>query len=118
MVMDLLGRHVPECEPELKFTGEKLAFMRSHAGERGMQPSGKLGVAVRIVAHLGGYRVRGRNSEPGHEIICHGQTRLNYATQGHAMGHSAGYAKGLSDGSRGNSDNNTLSLSRKLMVTR
>ena len=45
---------------------------------------------MRLVAHLGGYRDRKHDPEPGNQIMWHGQTRLTGATLGHGIGFSAG----------------------------
>ena len=96
MVMTLLGRQVPDCNPELMFTDAELNFLHDYAGRHKLQPPTRLGDAVSLVAHFGGYRNRSHDPDPGHQIMWHGQTRLTSA----ALGHEIGYRTGLSDGKR------------------
>ena len=90
MVMTLLGRQVPDCDPQLMFTDRELGFLRDYALEHGLAAPERLGDAVRLVAHLGGYRDRKHDPEPGNQIMWHGQTRLTSAALGHAIGFRAG----------------------------
>ncbi len=90
MTMTLLGRQVPDCDPELMFTDGDLDFLRDYAAERGMPPPDRLGDAVRLVAHLGGYLGRKHDPEPGNQIMWHGQARLSSAVLGHRIGFRAG----------------------------
>ena len=90
MVMTLLGRQVPECEPQLMFTDQELAFLRDYATRYALQAPERLGDAVRLVAHLGGYRDRKHDPDPGNQIMWHGQTRLTSAALGHEIGFQAG----------------------------
>ncbi|MCY4261090.1 MAG: IS4 family transposase, partial [Rhodobacteraceae bacterium] len=46
MVMTLLGRQVPDCDPELMFTDMELVFLREYAVEFGLQAPSRLGDAV------------------------------------------------------------------------
>ncbi|MDE0222930.1 MAG: IS4 family transposase [Spirochaetaceae bacterium] len=90
MVMTLLGREVPDCEPHLMFADHELAFLHDYALEHDLTPPSRLGDAVRLVAHLGGYRDRKHDPDPGHQIMWHGQTRLSSAALGHRIGFQAG----------------------------
>ena len=90
MVMTLLGRQVPECEPQLMFTDQELNFLRDYATRYALEAPEQLGDAVRLVAHLGGYRDRKHDPDPGHQIMWHGQTRLTSAALGHEIGFQAG----------------------------
>ena len=96
MVMTLLGRQVPDCEPHLMFADQELEFLRSYALENGLPTPDRLGDAVRLVAHLGGYRDRKHDPDPGNQIMWHGQIRLSSA----ALGHRIGYQIGFRDGQR------------------
>ncbi|MCY3672169.1 MAG: IS4 family transposase, partial [Alphaproteobacteria bacterium] len=98
MVMTLLGRQVPDCDPELMYTDQELDFLRGYARRHGLKAPDRLGDAVRLVARLGGYQDRKHDPEPGHEIMWHGQTRLTSA--------AIGYEVGVEDGQR-------LALSRE-----
>ena len=95
MVMTLLGRQVPDCEPQLMFTDQELGFLRDYANRYGLKVPNRLGDAVRLVAHLGGYRDRKHDPDPGHQIMWHGQTRLTSAALGHAIGFQAGQRHAL-----------------------
>ncbi len=95
MVMTLLGRQVPDCEPELMFTDHELAFLRDYAQDHAMRLPDRLGDAVRLVAHLGGYRDRKHDPEPGNQIMWHGQSRLSSAALGHRIGFRAGQRHAL-----------------------
>ncbi len=95
MVMTLLGRQVPACEPELMFTDHELDFLRDYAHEHGLTAPDQLGDAVRLVAHLGGYRNRRHDPDPGNQIMWHGQTRLSSAALGHRIGFLAGQRHAL-----------------------
>ena len=100
MVMTLLARQVPDCEPELMFADHELAFLRDHASEHDRPPPDRLGDAVKLVAHLGGYRDRKHDPDPGHQIMWHGQTRLTSASPGHRIGHRIGHQIGYHTGFR------------------
>ena len=95
MVMTLLGRQVPQCEPTLMFTDDELDFLRDYAQEQDMPAPVQLGDAVRLVAHLGGYRDRKHDPEPGNQIMWHGQARLSSAALGHRIGFRAGQRHAL-----------------------
>ena len=95
MVMTLLGRQVPDCDPSLMFTDNEIDFLRDYAREHDMKPPERLGDAVRLVAHLGGYRDRKHDPEPGNQIMWHGQTRLSSAALGHRIGFLAGQRHAL-----------------------
>ena len=95
MVMTLLGRQVPDCEPELMFADHELEFLRDYAMEHGLTAPDRLGDAVRLVAHLGGYRARKHDPNPGNQIMWHGQTRLSSASLGHRIGFKAGQRHAL-----------------------
>ena len=95
MVMTLLGRQVPDCEPQLMFAEHELDFLRDYASEHGLTTPDRLGDAVGLVAHLGGYRDRKHDPDPGHQIMWHGQTRLTSAALGHRIGFKAGQRHAL-----------------------
>ena len=95
MVMTLLGRQVPDCDPQLMFADYELDFLRDYAREQKLQAPTRLDDAVRLVAHLGGYRERKQDPHPGHQIMWHGQTRLSSAALGHRIGFRAGQRHAL-----------------------
>ena len=98
MVMTLLGRQVPDCEPQLMFTDHELAFLRDYARQHGLPAPERLGDAVRLVAHLGGHRNRKHDPDPGHQVMWHGQTRLASASLGHRIGLQTGFETGFKEG--------------------
>ena len=95
MVMTLLGRQVPDCEPELMFADHELDFLRDYAMEHDLSAPERLGDAVRLVAHLGGYRARKHDPDRGNQTLWHGQTRLRSASLGHRIGFKAGQRHAL-----------------------
>ena len=94
MVMTLLERQVPDCEPHLMFADHELDFLGDYAHQHGLAIPERLGDAVRLVTHLGGYRDRKHDPEPGHQIMWHGQTRLTSASLGHRIGYQTGFQAG------------------------
>ncbi len=100
MVMTLLGRQVPECEAELMFTDYELAFLSDYAAQAGLKPPENLGESVQLVAHLGGYRGRKHDPEPGNQIMWQGYSMLTKATIGHRIGAEEGRQRGFEDGKR------------------
>ena len=90
MVMTLLGRQVPDCEPQLMFADHEIDFLRTYARAYDLDMPDRLGDAVRCVAHLGGYQDRRHDPEPGHQTMWHGLTRLSSAALGHHLAQEAG----------------------------
>ena len=86
MVMVLLGRQVPDCNPELMFIDAELNFLHDYAGRHKLLPPTRLGDAVSLVAHFGGYRNRSHDPDPRHQIMWHGQAQLTSAALGHEIG--------------------------------
>ncbi|MDE2789256.1 MAG: hypothetical protein OXI81_02370 [Paracoccaceae bacterium] len=82
LVITLLGRQVPDCEPQLMFTDNELDFLRDTALEHVMTAPDRFGDAVRLAAHLRGYPSRSRDPEPGNQIMWHGQARFSGAALG------------------------------------
>ncbi len=89
MVMTLLGRQVPDCDPKLMFSDEELSFLKHYALALKMKLPNELGNAVRLVAELGGYRGRKHDTEPGNQIMWYGYTKLSGASLGHRYGYGA-----------------------------
>ena len=86
MVLTLLGRQLPDCEADLMFTAGELGFLSDWAREHGHGGPDSLGAATRLVAHLGGYRGRKHDPEPGHQLMWQGYAKLTTATLGHMVG--------------------------------
>ena len=102
MLMTLLGRQVPDCDPELMYTDAELAFLCDYARKHDMAGPNRLGDAVGLVAHLGGYRDRTHDPDPGNQIMWTGYNRLSSAALGHEIGREVGqevgYEMGFADG--------------------
>ena len=99
VVMTLLGREVPDHKPELTFADHELDFLQDYADEHGLPAPDRLGAAVQLVAHLGGYRARKHDPDSGRQVMWHGQTRLVSAAMGHRIGFKAGRRQTLQKGS-------------------
>ena len=94
MLMTLLGRQVPDCDPDLMFTDAELGFLGDYAQKHGMAAPQRLGDAVALVAHLGGYRNRKHDPDPGNQIMWTGYNRLTSAVIGHEIGYETGFEAG------------------------
>ena len=86
LVMTLLGRQVPACAAQLLFADDELRFLCDYARYFELRRPEDSGAAVRLVAHLGGYRGRKHDPEPGHRLMWHGYNALIDATLGHRIG--------------------------------
>ncbi len=73
MAMAVLGRCVPDCEAALAFTNHELGF---HAREHDLPGPGSVRAALRLMAHLGGYRDSDHDSDPGSRHLWQGVDRL------------------------------------------
>ena len=85
MAMTRLGRQVPDCAAELLFTDHELRFLGTYAREFRQPEPERLGPAVRLVAHLGGYRGRKHDPEPGDQLMWKGYDTLTKSTLGHRL---------------------------------
>ncbi len=85
IVMTLLGRQVPNCAAALMFTDHELGFLSDYARKFSLSGPDSLG-PVRLVAHLGGYRDRKHDPEPGSQLMWHGYDTLTKATLAHQIG--------------------------------
>ena len=90
MLMTLLGRQVPDCDPGLMFTDHELSFLRNYALEYKLPAPDGLGAAARLVAILGGYMNRKHDPDPGNQIMWRGYERLSAATLGHRIAEKHG----------------------------
>ena len=97
MLMTLLGRQVPDCDPELMFTDHELAFLRDYAIECTLPAPKSLGTAARLVAVLGGYQNRKHDPDPGNQIMWRGYERLSAATLGHRIAGKHSVANALDE---------------------
>ncbi len=73
MLMTLLGRRVPDCDPDLMFTDAELGFLRDYA--------------------------RKHDPDPGNQIMWTGYNRLAIAVIGHEVGYDVGFQAGRRHGS-------------------
>jgi len=83
MVMTLLGRQVPGCDAGLLFTEDERSYLTDYARDYGIKRPVGLGEVVRLVAHLGGYRGRRHDPDPGHQVMWYGLDFLSKAAQGY-----------------------------------
>ena len=100
MLMTLLGRQVPECGANLMFTDHELNFLHDYAVQYGLSAPANLGDTVRLVAHLGGYRDRKHDPDPGNQIMWHGYDTLSKATLGHRIGFEGGKRHALENATK------------------
>ena len=59
-----------------------------------MEGPANLGLAVRLVAHLGGYRSCMHDPGPGNRLMWHGYDTLTKATRGRRIGLKQGWQHG------------------------
>lgn len=85
LVMTLLSRQAPACAAELLFADDELGFLGDYARYFGLRDPEHVEALVRLVAHLGGYRDRKHDPEPGLRIMWHGCVSLIPATLGHRI---------------------------------
>ena len=79
----------------IRFADHELDFPRDHAMEHGPTAPDRLGDAVRLVAHLGGYRARKHGPDPGNQTTWDGRSRLSSASLGLRIGFKAGQRHAL-----------------------
>jgi hypothetical protein len=85
MLMALLGREAPELPAEVLFSDIEIEVLRRYAKKNGMKPPTTVGIAVRLVARLGGYLDRTRDPPPGHELMWRGYATLMLLCQGFSL---------------------------------
>jgi hypothetical protein len=90
MVMTLLGREHPELPAEVLFSDLEIRVLKAFARQRKLEGPAALGLAVGLVARLGGYLARANDPPPGHEVMWRGFTML--------QGMSLGFAIALGEG--------------------
>ena len=88
--------------PDLMFTDAELNFLGDgdYARKHGMAAPQRLGGAVALVAHLGGYRDRKHDPDPSNQIMWTGYSRMSSAALGHEIGLETGHETGFSDGQK------------------
>ena len=90
MVMTLLGRESPELPAEVLFSDLDIRVLKAFARQRKLEGPSTVGIAVGLVARLGGYLARANDPPPGHEVMWRGFTML--------QGMSLGFAIALEEG--------------------
>jgi hypothetical protein len=85
MVMTLLGRESPELPAEVLFSDLEIRVLQAFARQRKLEGPSTLGIAVGLVARLGGYLARANDPPPGHEIMWRGFTTLQGMSLGFAL---------------------------------
>ena len=79
MLMTLMGREVPNLPPDIFFDEYELEILRRYAAKKNLNAPTYLGMAVRTVAHMGGYLGRKCDPEPCFSVYCRGYVILqNY----------------------------------------
>ena len=82
MLMTLMGRECPGLPADLLFSDVELRLLHAFARQRKLEGPGTLGVAVRLVARLGGYIARTNDPPPGHQVIWRGLSYLQTLCHG------------------------------------
>ena len=85
MLMTLLGRESPELPAEVLFSDMEIRVLHAFARQRKLEGPSALGIAVRLVARLGGYLARANDPPPGHEVMWRGFTMLQGMSLGFAL---------------------------------
>jgi hypothetical protein len=85
MVMTLLGRESPELPAEVLFSDLDIRVLKAFARQRKLEGPSTVGLAVGLVARLGGYLARGNDPPPGHEVMWRGFTLLQGMSLGFAL---------------------------------
>ena len=89
MLMTLLGREGPSLSAEVLFSDLEIRVLHAFARQRKLDGPSTLGVAVGLVARLGGYLARRKDPPPGHEVMWRGFAMLQGMSLGVAL-HEAG----------------------------
>ncbi|HTH14340.1 MAG TPA: IS4 family transposase [Spirochaetia bacterium] len=89
MLMTLLGRESPELPAEVLFSDLEIRVLQAFSRQRKLEEPATLGLAVGLVARLGGYLGRTSDPPPGHELMWRGFTLLQGMSLGFAL-HEAG----------------------------
>jgi hypothetical protein len=85
MLMTLLGRECPELPAEVLFSDLEIRVLSAFARQRKLEGPSTLGLAVGLVARLGGYLARASDPPPGHEVMWRGFTTLQGMCMGFAL---------------------------------
>jgi Domain of unknown function (DUF4338)/Transposase Tn5 dimerisation domain/Transposase DNA-binding len=88
MLMTLLGRSCPDLPAEVLFSDIEIEVLRAFAKKKrfkGRYNPTRLGDAVRLVAHLGGYIGRAKDPPPGHQVMWRGYADLQLLCEGYEL---------------------------------
>jgi hypothetical protein len=85
MLMTLLGRESPDLPAEVLFSDLEVRVLQAFARQRKLEGPSTLGIAVGLVARLGGYLARANDPPPGHEVMWRGFTTLQGMSLGFAL---------------------------------
>jgi len=81
MLMTLLGRECPGLPADILFSEVELRLLKAFARQRKLEGPATLGIAVKLVARLGGYMARNSDPPPGHEVMWRGLSTLRIMCQ-------------------------------------
>jgi hypothetical protein len=81
MLMTLLGREAPELPCDILFSDIEIKISEVYA-QKNMQCPETLGVAIKIVAKMGGYLGRKNDPDPGRQIMWRGYNYLQAMSEG------------------------------------
>ena len=99
MVMTLLGRQVPDCDPELMFADAELSFLRDYAARYGLKAPERLrqrGARRRASRRIPGQEGRSGSGQPDHV----GTARRGWPAPRWAMKSAAKPGSGTAGGTR------------------
>jgi hypothetical protein len=88
MLMTLLGRSSPELPAEILFSDIEIEVLSAFAKRpyfKNRYNAARLGDAVRLVAHLGGYIGRAKDPPPGHQVMWRGYADLQTLCVGYEL---------------------------------
>lgn len=82
MLMTLLGRETPGLPPEVMFSDLEIEVLNAYAKKKDLTPPDCLGIAVKLVAKIGGYLDRSSDPPPGHQLMWIGYSQLQLMCEG------------------------------------
>ena len=85
MLMTLMGREVPALPAEVLFSDLEIKVLNAYAKKKDLSPPDNIGVAVKLVAKIGGYLGRSNDPPPGHQLIWQGYIKLQIMCEGFAL---------------------------------
>lgn len=85
MLMTLLGRACPELPAEVLLSDLEITVLKAYASKKNIKQPTHLGDTVRLVARLGGYLGRNKDSPPGHQLMWKGYQVLQMLCEGFSL---------------------------------